>query len=421
MPMPHQTWPAHAKKKPDRRRATTHIQAKYRLPGGSSVRRTSRLTSAKVGDGLWPSLIGSRVLPDDLPQIRDGWPRADLFEDVISPRRTGELGRVAPLVLQVAERDRLGRARLLAGRDDVAVPHGALLVARAVLAGDDALDAHRALLHHAELADGHVGVQLDFERRRELVLEPVEAPHVVRAVVAAVAGPDAAVVDLSVEAFVVAVGRVHWAAGLAGRDLAVQPGLEGAPEIVPEPGEAAEGVTAGVGAVGGSHRRGVDLSVEALVGAVGRVHWADRLAGRDLAVLAEHRQEEIRRMLGLAFRPALQPEPVQLTPVRGGGLPHHRDVVLRLACDHARLAADARVDVDRHAPARPWILLVVVHGGVRLGRRPAPEGLLAGGAQVDVLRQLAVVLIVRRLQDGERATRPELGERHLDAHEREAA
>src|SRR5215813_5997391 len=185
MPMPHQTWPAQAKKKPDRRRATTHIQAKYRLPGGSSVRRTSRLTSAKVGDGLWPSLIGSRVLPDDLPQIRDGRPRADLFEDVISPRRTGELGRVAPLVLQVAERDRLGRARLLAGRDDVAVPHGALLVARAVLAGDDALDAHRALLHHAELADRHVGIQLDLERCRELVLEPVEAPHVIRAVVAA--------------------------------------------------------------------------------------------------------------------------------------------------------------------------------------------------------------------------------------------
>src|SRR5262249_49940930 len=268
MPMPHQTWPAHAKKKPDRRRATTHIQAKYRLPGGSSVRRTSRLTSAKVGDGLWPSLIGSRVLSDDLPQIRDGRPRADLFEDVVGPRRPGELARVAALVLQVAERDRLGRARLLAGRDDVAVAHGALLVARAVLAGDDALDAHRALLHHAELADRHVGVQLDLERRRELVLEPVEAPHVVGAVVAAVAGPDTAVVD---------------------------------------------------------------LSVEALVGAVGRVHRADWLARRDLAVLAEHRQEEGRRMFGLAFRPALEPEPRQPAPLRGGGPPHHPDVVVRVA------------------------------------------------------------------------------------------
>src|SRR4030095_2898093 len=67
MPMPHQTWPDHARKKPASSRATTHIQAKYRLPGGSSVRRTSRLTSAKVGDVLWPSLIGSRVVPAHLP------------------------------------------------------------------------------------------------------------------------------------------------------------------------------------------------------------------------------------------------------------------------------------------------------------------------------------------------------------------
>src|SRR5262245_39059321 len=117
MPMPHHTWPAHAKKKPASRRATTPIQAKYRFPGGSSVRRTSRVTSAKVGAVPCPSLIGSGVLPDDLAQIRDGRPRADLLEDVIGPRRTGELGRVARLVLQVAERDRLRRARLLAGGD----------------------------------------------------------------------------------------------------------------------------------------------------------------------------------------------------------------------------------------------------------------------------------------------------------------
>src|SRR5882672_11214448 len=281
MPMPHQTWPAHAKKKPASSRATTHIQAKYRLPGGSSVRRTSRLTSAKVGGVLWPSLIGSRVLADDLPEIRDGGPRSDLFEDVVGPRRMGEIGGVAPLVLQVAERDGLGRARLLARGDDVAVAHAALLVARPVLAGDDALDAHRALLHHAELADRHVGVQLYLEGRRELVLEPVEPPHVIRAVVAAVARADASVVD---------------------------------------------------------------LSVQPLVRAVGREDGADRLARRDLAVLAEHRQEEIRRMLRLAFRPALEAEPVQLAPVRGRGLPHHRDVVLRLARDHARDRKSTRLN-----------------------------------------------------------------------------
>src|SRR5438445_13725731 len=98
-----------------------------------------------------------------------------------------ELRRAAPLVLEVAERDRLRRTRLLARRQDVPVANRALLVARPVLAGDDALQAHRALLHHAELAHGDVRIQLDRERRRELVLEPVAPAPVVRA--GASAGP----------------------------------------------------------------------------------------------------------------------------------------------------------------------------------------------------------------------------------------
>src|SRR5262245_41941223 len=57
IPMPHQTCPAQAKKKPASSSATKHIQAKYRLPGGAKVRRTSRLTSAKVGDEVLPVLI----------------------------------------------------------------------------------------------------------------------------------------------------------------------------------------------------------------------------------------------------------------------------------------------------------------------------------------------------------------------------
>jgi len=256
-----------------------------------------------------PSLIGARVFPDDLPEIGDGRPRADLLEHVIGPRRLDELGHGAGVVLQVAERNRLRRACLLTRRADVAVAHRALLVARSILAGDDALEAHRTLLHHAELTDRDVGVQLHLERRRELVLEPVEAAHVVGAVVAAVACPDATVVD---------------------------------------------------------------LSIEPLVGPIRRVHGADRLAGRNLAVLAEHRQEQVRGTLRVAVHPALEAEPVQLPPVRCGGLPDHRHVVLGLASDHARLAAHARVDVDRHAPARARVLLVGVHADRRRVRRLAP-------------------------------------------------
>ena len=42
-------------------------------------------------------------------------------------------------------------------------------------------------------------------------------------------------------------------------------------------------------------------------------------------------------------------------------------------------------------------------------------------AEIDVLRQLAIVLIVRRLQHGERTARAELRQGHLHAHERQPA
>src|SRR4029079_2053873 len=99
--------------------------------------------------------------------------------------RVRELAHGAALVLEVAERDGLGRTGLLAGREDVAVPHRTALVARVVLAGHDALDAHGALLHDAELTNRDVGVQLDLQRRRDLVVPPVEPADGIRAGVAA--------------------------------------------------------------------------------------------------------------------------------------------------------------------------------------------------------------------------------------------
>src|SRR5207244_13624147 len=63
----------------------------------------------------------------------------------------------------------------------------------------------------------------------------------------------------------------------------------------------------------------------------------------------------------------------------------------------SRLAAHARVDVDRHTPAGARVLLVGVHADGRPVRRLASQRLLAGRAQVHVLRQFAVVLVVRRL------------------------
>src|SRR5712691_5794123 len=98
IPMPHQIWPAQATNPAARIRATTLIQPKYKLPGGATVRATSRVTSANVGVVAWLSLIGSRVLPDDLPQVGDGGPRPDLLQDVIGARRVCELHHGALLI-----------------------------------------------------------------------------------------------------------------------------------------------------------------------------------------------------------------------------------------------------------------------------------------------------------------------------------
>src|SRR2546427_9934655 len=246
---------------------------------------------------------------------------------------------------------------LLARGEDVAVLHGALVVAGVVLARDDPLHAHRALLHHAELPDRHVGVQLHLERRWDLPLEPIEATHVVWAVVAAVARPHAAVVD---------------------------------------------------------------LRVQPLVRPVGCEDGTDRLARRDFTMLAEHRQEEVRGLRRLPLRPARDADPVHPPPVRGLSPADDGDVVLGLARDHARLAADARVDVDRHAPAVPGVPLVGVHAEVGLVVLPTAQLLLARGTQVHGLRELSTLLVVRRLEDGERLTGARPGERHADAEVRGA-
>src|SRR3989475_170616 len=308
IPMPHQIWPVQATIPAVRIRATTHIQPKYRLPGGASVRATSRVTSANVGEVAWLSLIGSGVLPDDLLQVGDGGPRPDLLQAVIGARRVGEPHHGALRILEIAEGDRARGARLLACGQDVAVPHGALRVTRVILARDDALNAHRALLHDPELADRHIGVQLHVERRGELVLEPVEAAHVVGTVVAAVARAHAAVVD---------------------------------------------------------------LPVQALLGPVGGEDGADRLARRDLTVLAEHRQEEVRGVARVPFGPTLDADPLELPSVRRLGAPDDGYVVFRLARGHAPRAA-ARSCAGRRGGERR-------RGGVRAGG----EGRAGGRPPVD--------------------------------------
>src|SRR4030095_3082736 len=190
-------------------------------------------------------------------------------------------------VVHVAEGDRLRRTDLLARRADLTVAERAALAARVDAPAVYALQAVRALLHDAAAPHRHVGIALQLEALGRPVgeEEEVEAPHLVGAVVRAVAGADAAVVDHDVQAFAVVHGRVH------------------------------------------------------------RTH---DLAWGPLAMLAEHRLEVRIGRVELARVVAVQPDPLHLAAVRDLLASDDRDVVLGLAGDDARVAPDAGVQIDRH-------------------------------------------------------------------------
>src|SRR6202035_4691938 len=78
-----------------------------------------------------------------------------------------------------------------------------------------------AFLHHACAAHGHVGIELQIQRRRPLRHEPVESTHLVRTVVFAIARADASIVYLAVEPFLSVIRREHRADRLARRVIAL--------------------------------------------------------------------------------------------------------------------------------------------------------------------------------------------------------
>ena len=171
----------------------------------------------------------------------------------------------------------------------------------------DALHAVGALFHHAAAAHGDVGVAPELQARRRPVLieQEVEAADLVRAVVRAVARADTAVVDHVVQPFV------------------------------------------------GVHRR------------------ADRTHHFARRVLALHAGNGLEVGLGVVDRAAVvgvDADPVHFTAGQHLLFADHGNVVLRLAADDARVAADARVHVDGHAPLVPFVLDLRIKGEGLRGR-----------------------------------------------------
>src|SRR5262245_7392957 len=258
----------------------------------------------------WPGpTIGSltlatrdlRVRVPDLAEVRGARPRVDLGQERVVRRPRLPAADRALRVVDVAEDDGLGRADLLAGGLDLPFLDRPVLVLGVDAGAVDALDAVRALLHDPAAAHGDVGVARHLEGlgRPVLIEEKVEAPDLVGAVVRAVAGAHAPVVDHVVEPLVAVDGGGHGAHDLAGGVLALHAG----------------------------HGLAQDL---------------DRL-----------------RAFGLAGVVAVDADPLHDPAARDLVLAHDRDVVLGLAGHDAGVAADAGREVDRHPPG---VALVLVAG-----------------------------------------------------------
>ena len=95
------------------------------------------------------------------------------------------------------------------------------------------------------------------------------------------------------------------------------------------------------------------------------MHGTNGFARRVLAMHARHGLEI--RPLGfrfVAFEVSIDANPVHRAPARDLFLADNRNVVLGLTSNHARVAADATVQVDRHAPRVAVALILVIEIGI---------------------------------------------------------
>jgi hypothetical protein len=125
--------------------------------------------------------------------------------------------------------------------------------------------------------------------------------------------------------------------------------------------EAAHFVRAVVGAVPRADTAVVDHVVQPFVAVRGRADRADHLAGGVFALHARHGLEIGFRVVRRTAVIGVHAQPVHLAPAQHLFLADDRDGVLGLAADHAGVAADAGVDVDRHPP----LVAVVLEVGIQ--------------------------------------------------------
>src|SRR5665213_187115 len=218
--------------------------------------------------GLLVAILSKlRVRVDDARGIRRAGTIVQVGEDRIIPLFGFPFGECAGRVVHVSEHDRVGRASLLARRNNLAIADRTVVLVGLDLYRLDPLYAVRAFLHHAARTHRHVRVAHELQALRVVVREQqeVEPPHLVWAVVRAVSRANATVIDHRVQAF----GRMHR----------------------------------------GAHR-------------------ADLFAACVLAVLAGHRLEVRLGSMEVALEVRIDADPLHVAADLHLLAPHHRDIVL---------------------------------------------------------------------------------------------
>src|SRR4029077_6902973 len=103
-------------------------------------------------------------------------------------------------------------------------------------------------------------------------------------------------------------------------------------------------------AVASAHAAVVDHIVQAFAGMIGRAHRTHDFAGRVFAMHARHWLEERLGIVAVALVVGVDTKPVHVAADHALLFTDHSDVVLRLAGQHAIVAAHAGVQINGHAP-----------------------------------------------------------------------
>src|SRR5581483_7092192 len=261
-------------------------------------------TVSGSGTGWWVAILSKlRVRVNNAGRVRGPRTVVQIGEHLVIALRCLSLRNLRVRIIHVAEHDRIRRASLLAGRDDLSIADGAVFLVGLNLGRLNALHAVAALFHHATRTHRDVRIAHELEALGVVVRiqQEVEAAHLVNAVVRAVPRADAAVVHHYVQAL-----------------------------------------------------RRVDRGA----------HRAHLLASGRLTVLAQHRLEERLGCMQIALEIRIDANPLHDAADLDLFTADDRDIVLRIAAHDAGIAAHTRVQVNRHSPfvlqlPRGWILVVI--------------------------------------------------------------